>query len=99
MDNDAYKALKAVQYLGDALELNGVPIVRPTGGHAIYLDAKHFAPHIPQSEYPGQSIVCALYLHAGIRCVEVGSVIFGKYDEFGGLIPSTMELYRGCPRQ
>jgi tyrosine phenol-lyase len=95
----AYR-LRSIQYLGDALELNGVPIVRPTGGHAVYLDAKHFAPHIPQSEYPGQSIVCALYLHAGIRCVEVGSVMFGKYDEYGNLIPSPMELVRlAIPRR
>ncbi len=101
----AYR-LRSVQYLGDAIEKNGVPIVRPTGGHAVYLDAKHFAPHVPQSEYPGQSIVCALYLHAGIRCVEVGSVMFGKYvddrssNEYGNLIPSAMELVRlAIPRR
>ncbi len=95
----AYR-LRSVQYLGDALELHGVPIVRPTGGHAVYLDAKHFAPHIPQSKYPGQSIVCALYAHAGIRAVEVGSVMFGKYDENGILIPSQMELVRlAIPRR
>ncbi len=95
----AYR-LRSVQYLGDALELNGVPIVRPTGGHAVYLDAKHFAPHIPQEEYPGQAIVCALYAHAGIRSVEVGSVMFGKYDENGKLIPSPMELVRlAIPRR
>jgi len=95
----AYR-LRSVQYLGDALELNNVPIMRPTGGHAVYIDAKHFAPHIPQDEYPGQSIVCALYAHAGIRAVEVGSVMFGKYDEHGKLIPSPMELVRlAIPRR
>src|ERR1035437_4589862 len=95
----AYR-LRSIEYLGDALMKNGVPIVRPTGGHAVYLDAKRFAPHIPQGEYPGQSIVCALYAHAGIRCVEIGSVMFGKYDDFGQLIPSAMELVRlAIPRR
>ena len=95
----AYR-LRSVQYLGDALEKNGVPIMRPTGGHAVYLDAKQFATHIPSNEYPGQSIVCALYAHAGIRSVEVGSVMFGKYDSDGHLIPSPMDLVRlAIPRR
>jgi tyrosine phenol-lyase len=95
----AYR-LRSVQYLGEALERNGVPIMRPTGGHAVYLDAKRFAPHLSPEEYPGQSIVCALYLHAGIRTVEIGSVMFGKYDEHGQLIPSAMELVRlAIPRR
>jgi len=95
----AYR-LRSVQYLGDALEAEGVPIMRPTGGHAVYLDAKRFAPHLPVSEYPGQSIVCALYEHAGIRSVEVGSVMFGKYDSDGFLIPTPMELVRlAIPRR
>ncbi len=95
----AYR-LRSVQYLGDALELGGVPIVRPTGGHAVYLDAKRFVPHIPPEEYPGQAIVCALYLHAGIRTVEIGSVMFGKYDAAGRLVPASMELVRlAIPRR
>ena len=95
----AYR-LRSVQYLGDALEAKGVPIMRPTGGHAVYLDAKRFAAHIPQEQYPGQSIVCALYLHAGIRSVEIGSLMFGTYDDAGVLIPSQMELVRlAIPRR
>ncbi|MDP4198633.1 MAG: tryptophanase [Bacteroidota bacterium] len=95
----AYR-LRSIQYLGDALELNNVPIVRPTGGHAVYIDAKRFAPHLRAEDYPGQSIVCALYTHAGIRSVEVGSVMFGKYDQDGRLIPSPMELVRlAIPRR
>ncbi len=92
--------LRSVQYLGDALEAQGVPIMRPTGGHAVYLDAKRFASHLPQEQYPGQSIVCALYEHGGIRSVEIGSVMFGKYDTRGALIPSQMELVRlAIPRR
>jgi tryptophanase len=92
--------LRSVQYLGDALEKNGVPIMRPTGGHAVYLDAKRFARHIPIDEYPAQSIVAELYLHGGIRSVEIGSVMFGRYDANGKLIPSPMELIRlAIPRR
>jgi tyrosine phenol-lyase len=51
--------------------------IDPPGGHAIYIDAGHFCPHIPASEFPGQALVCALYRQAGIRAVEIGSVMFG----------------------
>jgi len=92
--------LRSVQYLGEALEKNGVPIMRPTGGHAVYLDAKRFAPHIPLSQFPGQAIVCKLYEHAGIRTVEIGSVMFGKYDEDHQMIHPPMELVRlAVPRR
>jgi len=74
----AYR-LRSIEYLGDAVEKNGVPIMRPTGGHAVYLDAKRFAPHIHLDHFPAQAIVCALYLKGGIRSVEVGSVMFGTY--------------------
>ncbi len=95
----AYR-LRSVEYLGDALEAQGVPIMRPTGGHAVYLDAKRFASHIRVHEYPGQSIVCALYIHGGIRSVEVGSMMFGTYDTNGNLVPSPMELVRlAIPRR
>jgi tyrosine phenol-lyase len=95
----AYR-LRSVEYLGDALEAQGVPIMRPTGGHAVYLDAKRFASHLPVDEYPGQSIVCALYIHGGIRSVEVGSMMFGTYDTNGELVPSPMELVRlAIPRR
>jgi len=92
--------LRSVEYLGEKLVAAGVPILQPPGGHAIYLDAKAFAPHIPPEEYPGQSIVCELYRWGGIRSVEIGSVMFGKYDKSGRLIPALMELVRlAIPRR
>jgi tryptophanase len=92
--------IRSVEYLGEKLTNAGVPIVQPPGGHAIYLDAKVFAPHIPQHEYPGQAIVCALYEKGGIRCVEIGSVMFGTYGANGKLISPSMELVRlAIPRR
>lgn len=91
----------STQYLGDHVAKEGVPIVEPPGGHAIYLDAKDFLPHIPPSEFPGQALSCELYLEAGIRAVEIGSVMFGKKDpETGEEIPAPMELVRlAIPRR
>jgi tryptophanase len=92
--------LRSVQYLGDALEAAGVPIMRPTGGHAVYLDAMRFAPHIPRAEFPGQAILCELYAHAGIRAVEIGSAMFGRRDADGNHLPPAMELVRlAIPRR
>lgn len=92
--------LRSVQYLGEALERAGVPIMRPTGGHAVYLDARRFAPHIPLDQFPGQAILCQLYVHAGIRAVEIGSVMFGKYDQDGKHIAPPHELVRlAIPRR
>lgn len=73
-----------VQYLGERLLEQGVPIVEPPGGHAIYLDARRFLPHIPQAQLPGQSLVAHLYLEGGIRAVEIGSVMFASKDESSG---------------
>jgi tyrosine phenol-lyase len=93
--------IRSVEYLGEKLISAGVPILKPPGGHAIYLDARTFAPHIPQHQYPGQSIVCELYRWGGIRSVEIGSVMFGKYDlRAGKLISPAMELVRlAIPRR
>lgn len=92
--------IRSVEYLGEKLTAGGIPIVQPPGGHAIYIDAKRFAPHIPPHQYPGQAIVCALYLAGGIRSVEIGSVMFGKYDSTGRLISPSMELVRlAIPRR
>lgn len=92
--------IRSVEYLGEKLVAAGVPIIEPPGGHAIYIDAKRFVPHIPPNEYPGQAIVCELYIEGGIRSVEIGSVMFGKYDENKKLISPPMELVRlAIPRR
>lgn len=89
-----------IKYLGDKLIDAGVPILQPTGGHAVYLDAKRFAPHIPPEQFPGQSVLCELYLVGGVRSVEIGSLMFGKTDENGKNIPPAMELVRmAIPRR
>ena len=92
--------LRSVEYLGERLANAGVPILQPPGGHAIYLNAKKFLPHIPVEQYPGQSLVVELFRCGGVRSVEIGSVMFGKYDTRGALIPSRMELVRlAIPRR
>ncbi|MDB4292231.1 tryptophanase, partial [Maribacter sp.] len=69
-----------VKYLGDELHKRGVPIIKPTGGHGVYIDARKFYPHIPQSEFPGQAMVVELYRTGGVRGVELGSCAFSKKD-------------------
>ena len=89
-----------IKYLGNKLIEAGVPILVPTGGHAVYLDAKRFAPHIAPEYFPGQSILCELYITGGIRAVEIGSLMFGKKDENGNHIAPPMELVRlAIPRR
>ena len=92
--------IKSTTFLGDHLHSLGVPLMRPIGGHAVYVDAKALYPQIPVHEYPGQALVCELYTLAGIRCVEIGSVMFGAYDRDGALVPAAMELVRlAIPRR
>nr|HPN39822.1 tryptophanase [Melioribacteraceae bacterium] len=92
--------IRSIEYLGEKITALGVPIIEPTGGHAIYLDAKRFVPHIPPHQYPGQAVACALYIEGGIRGVEIGSVMFGKYGNDGNLITPPMELVRlAIPRR
>lgn len=83
-----------VEYLMNKLIDAGIPVMRPAGGHAVFLDARAFLPKIPQLEYPGIALVNALYIEGGIRGVELGSVMFGKYDEDGAEQPSPLELVR-----
>ena len=92
--------IKSTTYLGRKLHELGVPLMRPIGGHAVYIDAKKLYPHVAPHEYPGQALVCELYRLGGIRSVEIGSVMFGKYAADGSLIPSAMELVRlAIPRR
>ena len=92
--------IRSIEYLTEKLIAAGVPVMQPAGGHAVYLDAKAFLPHIPPQQYPGQALVCALYEEGGIRGVEIGSLMFGKYNEKGELIPAPMELVRlAIPRR
>ena len=63
-------------YMAKRLNEMGVPTVKPAGGHAVYLDAAKFLPHIPKTEFPGQALACELYLQDGIRSCEIGSVMF-----------------------
>lgn len=92
--------IRSIEYITNKLIAAGVPVMQPAGGHAVYIDAKEFLPHIPIDQYPGQALVCALYFEGGIRSVEIGSLMFGKYDEHGKLIPAQMELVRlAIPRR
>lgn len=95
-----YYRIKSTEYLGEKIREKGIPVMYPIGGHAVYIDSAKLYDHIPLDEYPGQALVCELYRIGGIRCVEVGSVMFGKYDEHGKLIPAAMELVRlAIPRR
>lgn len=86
--------IECVQYLGRHLLNAGIQIIEPPGGHAIYIDATEFCPHIPREQFPGQALVCGLYRHAGIRGVEIGSVMFGASKQ------PEMELVRlAIPRR
>jgi tryptophanase len=93
--------IRSTQYLGEHLNAVGVPTYQPAGGHAIYVDAKAFLPHIPAHQYPGQALTVAMYIEGGIRAVEIGSVMFGKEDPATGtFIPAPNELVRlAIPRR
>lgn len=92
--------IRSIEYLTHKLIAAGVPVMQPAGGHAVYLDAKAFLPHIPVHQYPGQALACALYTEGGIRSVEIGSLMFGKYDNNNQLVPAALELVRlAIPRR
>jgi tyrosine phenol-lyase len=91
----------SVRYLGEHIAREGVPIVQPPGGHAIYIDAAAFLPHVAALGLPGQALVAELYLEAGIRAVEIGTVMFGRRDAATGEeTPGPQELVRlAVPRR
>ncbi|HSL21647.1 MAG TPA: tryptophanase [Vicinamibacterales bacterium] len=91
--------IRSTEYLGEKLTAAGVPIIRPPGGHAIYVDARGLLPHIPPLQYPGVALANALYLEGGIRTVEIGTVMFGLHPD-GTETPSAMDLVRlAIPRR
>jgi len=91
--------IRSTAYLGDALHRAGIPVVRPIGGHAVYLDARALLPHIPPLEYPGQALAVALYEMGGIRGCEIGTVMFGRRPD-GSDQPAAMDLVRlAIPRR
>ena len=94
-----YRA-KSISYLADKAIEYGIPVVQPAGGHALYIDAKTYLPHIPPHEYPGQAIVCEMYLLGGIRCAEIGTFAFGVHNQDGPDTPAQHELVRlASPRR
>ena len=87
--------LASVRYLGEHISGEGVPIIQPPGGHAVYIDAGAFLPHVPPLELPGQALAAELYIEGGVRGVEIGTVMFGRRDpETGTETPGPMELVR-----
>lgn len=93
VDYQVYRHATITYLSGHLIEL-GIPIVQPPGGHAVFLDAKRFADHIPAAGYPGIAIVNALYLEGGVRAVELGSLMFAQRDTAGKELPSPLELVR-----
>ncbi|MGK5085617.1 tryptophanase [Bdellovibrionota bacterium FG-1] len=81
------------RYMAEGLNRVGIPTVQPAGGHAVYIDAKAFLPHIPPEQFPGQTVVCEFYLEEGVRSCEIGSVMFGTTLN-GRFQPASMELVR-----
>jgi tryptophanase len=91
--------IRSTAYLGDALDAAGIPLVKPFGGHAVYLDARAMLPHIPALEYPGQALAVELYRAGGIRGCEIGTVMFGLHPD-GTETPAAMDLVRlAIPRR
>ena len=87
--------IEVTRYLGDHLTAGAVPIVQPPGGHAVYIDAAEFLPHVQPRDLPGQSLVPELYLEGGLRAVEIGTVMFGHpHPSTGEEVPSKLELVR-----
>ena len=85
--------IAVTQYVAHHLAQSGIPIMKPAGGHAVYIDAREFLPHIPPLQYPGQSLAVELYKHGGIRGCEIGTAMFGKKPD-GTEAPAALDLVR-----
>jgi tryptophanase len=91
--------VRANEYIGERLTAGGVPIVRPVGGHAVFIDARTMLSHIPPLQYPGQALAVALYEASGVRGCEIGTVMFGRQPD-GSERPAAMDLVRlAIPRR
>jgi tryptophanase len=91
--------IRSTAYLGEALVKAGIPVLQPTGGHAVYLDARAIASHLDPLDYPGQAVAVALYETGGIRSCEIGTVMFGRQPD-GTEVPAAMDLVRlAIPRR
>jgi len=91
--------IRSTEYLGESLVGSGIPVVRPIGGHAVYIDARALLPQVPPLQYPGQALAVALYLEGGIRGCEIGTVMFGLRPD-GSEAPAAMDLVRlAIPRR
>jgi tryptophanase len=92
--------IRSTAYLAEKVDAAGVPIVKPPGGHAVYLDARALLGHIPPAHYPAQALAVELYREGGVRGVEIGSVMFGRPQLDGTEEPAAMELVRlAVPRR
>jgi len=93
--------IEQVRYFGDQVREAGLPIIEPTGGHAVFVDAGKFLPHIPPGRYPGHALAIEFYIEGGVRSVEIGSLMFGGVDaESGKEFYAPRELVRMClPRR
>ena len=91
--------IRATEYLAEKLIAAGVPVLQPPGGHAVYLDARALLPHVPPLQYPGIAVCNGLYVEAGVRAVEIGTVMFGLHPD-GSETPAAMDLVRlAIPRR
>jgi tryptophanase len=101
--NEDYLAYRVgqMEYFGKIIEQAGAPIIKPTGGHAIFIDAGKFLPHIPKEQFPGQALTVEMYREGGIRAVEIGSLMFGGHDPVTGEeVEAPRELVRlAVPRR
>ena len=91
--------VRSTAYLAESLTDSGIPVVQPPGGHAVYIDARAWLPHVPPLQYPGQAVAVALYEAGGIRGCEIGTVMFGRKPD-GSEVPAAMDLVRlAIPRR